>query len=80
LFGELPGHDSATYLSGILVGHELRSLDANSGPVYLLGAPELVALYKRALVCLGGEGIVLDPDAAVRGLFALGRNLPGVDQ
>jgi 2-keto-3-deoxy-galactonokinase len=68
--GELGPTASASYLSGILIGHELRSFEVKK--VHILGAPELAALYQQAAASLGIDVQVLDPDAAVRALFRLG--------
>jgi 2-dehydro-3-deoxygalactonokinase len=77
LFGELPEAGASSYLSGILIGHELLSIpDSEQSPVYLLGSPELERLYRRALEHLGRRSVSLDPDAAVRGLIRLARGLP----
>jgi 2-dehydro-3-deoxygalactonokinase len=70
LMGELNGAGSASYLSGILIGHELRSQDAKQ--FHLLGAPELTALYQQAAAVLGIETRTLDPNSAVRSLYRLG--------
>jgi 2-dehydro-3-deoxygalactonokinase len=70
LMGELGPAASASYLSGILVGHELRSSEARK--IHILGAPELAALYARAASLLAIDTETLDADAAVRALFRLG--------
>ncbi|HZP86527.1 MAG TPA: 2-dehydro-3-deoxygalactonokinase [Burkholderiales bacterium] len=75
LFGELPGSCSSSYLSGILIGHELASLLSDVKTVYVLGASELSALYTKALEQRGHRAIVLDPDAALRGLVKLADRL-----
>jgi 2-dehydro-3-deoxygalactonokinase len=75
LMGELGAAASASYLSGILIGHELRAFEVKR--VYLLGTPQLAALYARAAAALGIETEALDPDAAVRALFRLGVMLRG---
>jgi 2-dehydro-3-deoxygalactonokinase len=69
LMGELTPAASASYLSGILIGHELRS--RATGEVLLLGAPALTALYAEAAALLGVGTRTLDQDAAVRCLFRL---------
>jgi 2-dehydro-3-deoxygalactonokinase len=76
LFGEIPNESAASYLSGILIGDELASIGNVHGSVYLLGDPSLVALYQRALESLSRATVVLDSDAAVRGLFTLAQHLP----
>jgi len=77
LFGELPEGAAASYLSGILIGHELASARSGERPVYLLGSSELAGWYQRALRQVGQACIALDPDAAVRGLFILANRLTG---
>jgi 2-dehydro-3-deoxygalactonokinase len=74
LMAELGAAASASYLSGILIGHELRSQDAKQ--FHLLGAPALASLYQQAAAALGIETRTLDPDAAVRSLYRLGAMLP----
>ena len=84
LFGELAETDAADYLSGLLIGHELRAAMPGAGPeaapdagegageVHLIGAPALCALYGRAIVARGGRAVAGDPDAAARGLHLIG--------
>ena len=70
LMGELNSTAGASYLSGILIGHELRAREAR--PFSILGTPELSALYQQAADTLGIETRTLDPNAAVRSLYRLG--------
>ena len=70
LMGELGPAASPSYLSGMLIGHELRSQGATQ--FSLLGAPELAALYQQAAMALGIETALLDPNSAVRSLHRLG--------
>ena len=74
LMGELAPAASPSYLSGILIGHELRGRATRE--VLLLGAPALTALYANAAALLGVRTRTLDADAAVRCLFRLGGGLP----
>ena len=74
LMNELAPAASAPYLSGILIGHELRAQAAQS--FSLLGTAELAALYREAAEVLGLRAKILPSDAAVRCLFRLGRELP----
>jgi 2-dehydro-3-deoxygalactonokinase len=76
LIGDLSDDDSAAYLSGLLIGHELAALPRLSGTVYLLGAPQLMRLYTEALKHYGVDTRTLDADAAVRGLYKLAQMLP----
>jgi 2-dehydro-3-deoxygalactonokinase len=80
LFGELPDAAAASYLSGMLIGHELLALATaqaarSAAPVYLLGAHALEAAYRRALEHFGRPAVSLDADAAVRGLWRLAQHL-----
>lgn len=80
LFGELAEPEAAGYLSGLLIGHEVRAAlpaaDPDGRPggteVHLIGAPALCALYQRAIEACGGRAAVADPDAAARGLHLIG--------
>lgn len=70
LMGELGPAASASYLSGMVIGHELRTFEGTS--FNLLGAPELAALYQQAAAALGIETRTLDANSAVRSLHRLG--------
>jgi 2-dehydro-3-deoxygalactonokinase len=78
LFGDLADDKSSSYLSGLLIGHELASVPQLSESVYLLGAEQLTSLYEQALATHGITAHVLDQDAVVRGLHRLARLLPDV--
>jgi 2-dehydro-3-deoxygalactonokinase len=71
LFGELKDESAAAYLSGILIGHEIRSHGWER--IFLIGAPELTALYEQAAFALDVQTETLDPQAAARALFALAK-------
>jgi 2-dehydro-3-deoxygalactonokinase len=75
LFGELSAASGGEYLSGLLIGHELRNALAatRDAPVHLLGAPGLVARYALGLRALGAEPQVLDAESAVNGMRLLAR-------
>jgi 2-dehydro-3-deoxygalactonokinase len=75
LFGDLTSERSASYLSGVLIGHELRSVPVQSGVVYVLGAQDLSQLYVHALRTQGYEPRLLHPDAVVTGLSHLAARL-----
>lgn len=74
LFGKLAETGGASYLSGILIGHELRAelSGAQGETVHLIGAAELVALYSRAIAACGAKAVSHDADASVRGLIIIG--------
>jgi 2-dehydro-3-deoxygalactonokinase len=71
LFGELADAASASYLSGLLIGHEIRSARNGASVVHLLGTTQLGEAYRRAFAALGMVSITLDPDSVTIGLFRL---------
>jgi 2-dehydro-3-deoxygalactonokinase len=74
LAGELAETDAAAYLSGILIGHEVRAALAgrHGEVVHVIGAPELTMLYARAISAQGGYPERHDGEAAARGLALIG--------
>jgi 2-dehydro-3-deoxygalactonokinase len=79
LAGQLPEAAGASYLSGLLIGHEVRAALAElpaGVPVHVIGAPELTALYARAIEACGGMAERLDGEAAARGLALIGERAP----
>lgn len=75
LFGRLAPEDAASYLSGLLIGHEVAAAMTEPAPVRLVGSGPLMALYGRAITLRGGEAIAGDPDAAARGLALIGEKI-----
>lgn len=72
LVGDLPAGSSLEYLSGLLIGDELRAGLAITGrPVALIGDPVLCARYGVALELLGVAGVRVLDDAAPHGLWAI---------
>jgi 2-dehydro-3-deoxygalactonokinase len=77
LFGRLSEDEGASYLSGLLIGHEVRAaLPAGGAAVHLIGSAPLCALYARAVAVCGGVAVIHDEDAAARGLARIGRHAP----
>ncbi len=77
LTGRLGDSAAASYLSGLLIGHEVRSAVADVPKrtlVHVIGAPELTALYARAIEVCGGMAERLNGEAAARGLALLGEH------
>jgi 2-dehydro-3-deoxygalactonokinase len=70
LAGRLTDSEAPAYLSGILIGHEVRAAlaQANGAVVQVIGAPELTALYARTIGACGGFAERHDGEAAARGL------------
>lgn len=76
LFGELDPARSGAFLSGLVIGHELRAAAPTPGtvgadPVVLIGESGLVRLYAEALQRLGLASREGPSDAAARGLHRL---------
>jgi 2-dehydro-3-deoxygalactonokinase len=76
LMGQLEQEASASYLSGLLVGHEVRATMPPGAQVLLVGAVELCALYAQVIEACGGAAKLQNEDAAAHGLAAIGRRLP----
>ena len=72
LFDQLADTDAADYLSGLLIGHEVRSAMPAGAAVHLIGAPALCARYARAIELRGGRASIDEGEAAARGLAAIG--------
>ncbi len=67
LLGRLADADAASYLSGLLIGHEVRAA-APQGMVHLIGAAALCSLYATAIAQCGAEARAIGVDAAAAGL------------
>jgi 2-dehydro-3-deoxygalactonokinase len=76
LAGRLEDADAPAYLSGIIVGHEVRAAlaGASGTVVHVIGAPELTALYARAISACGGFPERHNGEAAARGLAHIGEH------
>ncbi len=74
LRGRLGEESGASYLSGLLIGHEVRAATP-AALVHLAGSGPLCGLYKQAIEACGGSAKVGDEDAAAHGLAAIGRRL-----
>jgi 2-dehydro-3-deoxygalactonokinase len=77
LFGELPGEALASYLSGLLIGAELRDATANlsGGTVAVIGSSRMTELYVSALDAIAVKGEPIDGDPLLRAaLHAIARD------
>jgi 2-dehydro-3-deoxygalactonokinase len=72
LVGRLTAADSASYLSGLLIGHEVRNAFDQRDSVTVIGASALAGLYVRAIVGCGGRATLGPGNAAARGLAIIG--------
>ena len=74
LFERLPAGAMPSYLSGLVVGEELRCRPLDGvGEVIVIGAPALAGRFERALTRRGIGVRVLGAEAAWRGLAAVDR-------
>lgn len=67
LVGDLPGGELADFLSGVLIGAELASLDPDIGPALVVGSPALTARYGTAAALMGRAIEPAAPDCVVIG-------------
>lgn len=77
LFDEIAEAEAASFLSGLLIGHEVAAAleDGVAPPVILIGAPILTARYAAALDAFGVPHRSAAPDAAARGLHLIAARL-----
>ena len=73
LFGELSAAQLPSYLSGLLIGHELQGLLASARRVHLIGGEALLRRYRRALALHGVEAQAHGEALTARGLYRLAR-------
>ena len=72
LFGALSPAQAPSYLSGLLIGHELRGLlPRRRTTVHLVGESALLQRYQRALATLAVDAQVHGDASSARGLFRL---------
>ncbi|HKF71770.1 MAG TPA: 2-dehydro-3-deoxygalactonokinase [Stellaceae bacterium] len=74
LFGEVPASGLASYLSGLLIGHEIRATEP-AVPVAVIGSADLSRLYCRAFARCGLSARPIGGEPAVRGLWTIARSL-----
>lgn len=78
LFGHIKPESLSSYMSGLLIGSEVRAEIARHGkrPVGLIGDGTLSNLYKRALLHVGFTDVVQHngDDASAAGLWAIARS------
>ena len=70
LFGQLAPAEAASYLSGLLIGHEIEAARP-AGTVHLIGTPDLCRLYALALERVGVASVAASADLAATGLAAI---------
>ncbi|HUR90554.1 MAG TPA: 2-dehydro-3-deoxygalactonokinase [Ramlibacter sp.] len=76
LFDRIDKQAAPSYLSGLLIGEELRTHDFKSGdPIVLVGAEKLTQRYGIAFKHLGAQFRTLGQEATWLGLHAIARSL-----
>lgn len=75
LSNQLEENASASYLSGLLIGHEIRTTVPSGTHIHLVGDPSLCSLYMQAITACGSSSTLEDRDAAARGLAAIARRI-----
>ncbi|MBL6081067.1 2-dehydro-3-deoxygalactonokinase [Belnapia sp. T18] len=78
LMGELTAEATGSYLSGLLIGHEVTAALAEGvpdGPIHLAGSATLTRAYALAFGAFGLEHRLHDPDLALRGLMLIAETL-----
>jgi len=71
LFERLSALAAPSYLSGVLLGHEIRALADTGAKVHLVGSAALTARYGHALQLLGITPVNAPENLAARGLYRL---------
>jgi 2-dehydro-3-deoxygalactonokinase len=81
LVGDLPAGSSLEYLSGLLIGDELRAgLSTEGRPAALIGDPALCARYRVALELLGISAVRILDDTAPAGIWAIAEHASIISQ
>ncbi len=77
LFDRIPAEALPSYLSGLVIGEELRSqeLAVKGAGLVLVGAEALTARYRLALQLLGMPAVVVGAEATWRGLWGIAQML-----
>ncbi len=75
LFERMAAEALPSYLSGLVIGEELRAQPSLPEAVVVIGAPELAGRYQRALAHLGVTTRTVGHDATWHGLWAIARTL-----
>lgn len=72
LAGRLSEGAAPAYLSGLLIGHEVREAAPPGAEVHLVGPTDLTSLYARAIAACRGRPVIGSAEVAARGLFLIG--------
>lgn len=75
LTGKMNDTSASSYLSGLLIGSEVRNMACKGDDVHLIGDGALCALYQKALREFGVSSTIEPEDAALRGLLRIAGSL-----
>jgi len=79
LFERSTSDELASYLSGLVIGEELRAQGSLGGlagrRVHVIGNDALTQRYQRALARVGAEAVAVGAQATWRGLWNIARSL-----
>lgn len=75
LFDRLPAALQPSYLSGLVIGEELRLQPAGAGPVTVIGGATLAQRYTLALAAQGRQVRSLGAEATWRGLWRIAQGV-----
>ena len=64
LLGKLPRADAASYVSGLVIGTDVRGAGALPDPVYTICEPGLAEIYAVAIAAAGGRAHRVDAKRA----------------
>jgi 2-dehydro-3-deoxygalactonokinase len=73
LTGKMKDTSGSSYLSGLLIGSEVKAMIRKDETVHLVGEPALCALYEKVLQAFETKATVEPPGAALRGLQRIAR-------
>jgi 2-dehydro-3-deoxygalactonokinase len=75
LTGKMSDTSASSYLSGLLIGSEVRGMVRKDDDVHLIGDSALCALYQKALQQYGVNSTIEPEGAALRGLLRIAGSL-----
>ena len=75
LFERMPAALFTSYLSGLVIGEELRAQPRESAQVTIIGSPALAQRYALALAWQGAEARCLGAEATWRGLWRIAQGV-----
>ena len=75
LTGRMSEMSASSYLSGLLIGNEVRNMASRDDDVHLIGDVALCTLYQKAMREFGIVSTIEPEGAALRGLLRIARSL-----